>query len=34
VPQVDGLARFARISRVLAPKKLSTYVPQTYRREA
>ncbi|MEW4568023.1 diphosphate--fructose-6-phosphate 1-phosphotransferase [Tautonia sp. JC769] len=31
VPQVDGLARFARISQVLAPKKLATYVPQTYR---
>jgi 6-phosphofructokinase 1 len=32
VPQVDGLARFARISQTLAPKKLPAYVPQTYRR--
>jgi 6-phosphofructokinase 1 len=31
VPQVDGLARFARISQALAPKKLPAYVPQTYR---
>ena len=31
VPQVDGLARFARISQTLAPKKLPAYTPQTYR---
>ncbi|RUL88199.1 diphosphate--fructose-6-phosphate 1-phosphotransferase [Tautonia sociabilis] len=32
VPQVDGLARFARITQQLAPKALPEYVPQTYRR--
>ena len=32
VPQVDGLARFARITQAMAPKKLSAYTPQTYRR--
>jgi 6-phosphofructokinase 1 len=32
VPQVDGLARFARITQALAPKKLPAYVPQTYRK--
>ncbi len=31
VPTVNGLARFARIAPKLAPKKLSGYVPQTYR---
>ena len=31
VPTVDGLARFARIARVFAPKALPDYVPQTYR---
>ncbi len=33
VPLVDGLARFARITKKLAPKKLKEYVPQTYRKE-
>ncbi len=32
VPQVDGLARFARITQELAPKSLPEYIPQTYRR--
>lgn len=32
VPLVDGLARFARIAKVFAPKKLPAYVPQTYRK--
>ena len=32
VPQVDGLARFARIVKALAPKSLKEYVPQTYRK--
>lgn len=32
VPQVGGLARFAKISKVLAPKTLGAYVPQTYRK--
>ena len=32
VPLVDGLARFARIAKVFAPKKLPVYVPQTYRK--
>jgi 6-phosphofructokinase 1 len=32
VPLVDGLARFARIEKRLAPKKLPAYVPQTYRK--
>ncbi|MDX2035963.1 MAG: diphosphate--fructose-6-phosphate 1-phosphotransferase [Isosphaeraceae bacterium] len=32
VPLVDGLARFAKIARVFAPKKLPAYVPQTYRK--
>jgi ATP-dependent phosphofructokinase / diphosphate-dependent phosphofructokinase len=32
VPTVDGLARFARITRALAPRKLPDYVPQTYRK--
>ena len=32
VPQINGLARFARINtKAMAPKKLSPYVPQTYR---
>ena len=33
VPQVDGLARFAKIVKALAPKKLGEYVPQTYREQ-
>ena len=32
VPLVDGLARFARITMQLAPKRLAEYVPQTYRK--
>ncbi|MBX6316352.1 MAG: 6-phosphofructokinase, partial [Isosphaeraceae bacterium] len=32
VPLVDGLARFAKITMKLAPKKLPEYVPQTYRK--
>jgi 6-phosphofructokinase 1 len=32
VPTLDGLARFARITPKLAPKKLAGYVPQTYRK--
>ena len=32
VPLVDGLARFARITPKLAPKRLADYVPQTYRK--
>ncbi len=31
VPQVDGLARFAKITKILAPKRLADYTPQTYR---
>lgn len=32
VPQVDGLVRFARIEKRFAPKKLTAYTPQTYRK--
>jgi ATP-dependent phosphofructokinase / diphosphate-dependent phosphofructokinase len=32
VPLVDGLVRFARITKIFAPKKLEAYVPQTYRK--
>jgi 6-phosphofructokinase 1 len=32
IPQVNGLVRFARIERAFAPKKLTNYVPQTYRK--
>ena len=32
VPMVDGLARFARIAKQFAPKRLPEYVPQTYRK--
>jgi 6-phosphofructokinase 1 len=32
VPTVNGLARFARITFKLAPRKLPDYVPQTYRK--
>ena len=32
VPLVDGLVRFARIEKTLAPKKLAQYIPQTYRK--
>jgi 6-phosphofructokinase len=32
VPMVKGLPRFARIARTFAPRKLPTYVPQTYRK--
>lgn len=31
VPTVRGLARFARIDKKFAPKKLAEYIPQTYR---
>ena len=31
VPQVDGLARFARIVPAFPPKRLPNYVPETYR---
>ena len=34
VPQVDGLARFARIVKKLAPRTLGNYVPQTYRKSS
>jgi 6-phosphofructokinase len=32
VPTVNGLVRFARIAQTFAPKKLSAYVPETYRK--
>ena len=32
VPLVDGLVRFARIEKRMAPKRLKEYVPQTYRK--
>lgn len=32
VPMVDGLVRFARITKAFAPRKLPAYVPQTYRK--
>jgi 6-phosphofructokinase 1 len=32
VPMVDGLVRFAKITRAFAPKLLPAYVPQTYRK--
>ncbi|CAN5909284.1 6-phosphofructokinase [soil metagenome] len=33
VPLVDGLPRFAKIEKKLAPRKLKDYVPQTYRND-
>ncbi len=32
VPLVDGLVRFARITKKFVPKRLGDYVPQTYRK--
>ena len=32
VPTINGLPRFARITRKFAPRKLAEYVPQTYRK--
>jgi 6-phosphofructokinase 1 len=32
VPTVDGLVRFARVTKAFAPKRLPPYVPQTYRK--
>jgi 6-phosphofructokinase 1 len=32
VPTVDGLVRFARVTKAFAPKTLPAYIPQTYRK--